>query len=248
MPDPGTCKTCGAAILWAKTPQGKAMPLDAKPEKRVVLDRQTGLAHVLDTYMPHWATCPTSEQHRAPKAPARDCIVAVDVETTGLDPAAHEVIDVHAVLVDSKSLRPLAEAGGRCPLLRPEAASPQALAVNGYSPEAWQATARPLVELLPEVLELVGRANAWLGSNPQFDVDFVSAAFATIGCSFTWAGRLIDTAVVARERGVRGPGRRPHSLDALCEHFDVRDLGEAHTARADCLRALEVYRRLREVA
>lgn len=69
MPDPrpGTCSSCGAAILWAKTPQGKAMPLDAKPEKRVVLGRQTGEAHVLDTYLPHWASCPNAAQHRRPR-------------------------------------------------------------------------------------------------------------------------------------------------------------------------------------
>jgi DNA polymerase III epsilon subunit-like protein len=249
MPDRGTCKSCGAAILWAKTPAGKAMPLDAEPQKRIVLGRVTGEAHVLDTYVPHWATCPSAAQHRAPRPEAakpRPCIVVVDTETTGLDPTAHEVIDVAAVLVDAGTFEVLAEAGGRCPLLRPDRAHPEALRVNGYTPEAW-ATARPLEEVLPEVLGLVARAEAWLGSNPGFDVDFVGAAAGEVGLSTPALPRLIDTAQLASGLGVRGPGRRPHSLDALCELYGVEGLGEAHTARADCFRALEVYRRLREV-
>jgi len=63
-PRPGTCSSCGAAIVWVTTPAGKPMPLDAEPQKRVVLGRQTGLAHVLDTWTPHWATCPNADQHR----------------------------------------------------------------------------------------------------------------------------------------------------------------------------------------
>ncbi len=63
-PNPGTCSSCGAAILWARTEAGKAMPINAKPEKRVVLGSRTGRAHVLDTYLPHWASCPSADQHR----------------------------------------------------------------------------------------------------------------------------------------------------------------------------------------
>jgi len=58
------CSSCGALIIWAMTPKGKRMPLDARPEKRVVLGAKTGLAHVLDAYTPHWATCPSAAKHR----------------------------------------------------------------------------------------------------------------------------------------------------------------------------------------
>lgn len=71
-----TCSSCGAAILWVKTlPGGKAMPLDAKPEKRVVLvdaigglDRDGVRGRVVDTYVSHFATCPQAAEHRRPKA------------------------------------------------------------------------------------------------------------------------------------------------------------------------------------
>jgi hypothetical protein len=42
------------------------MCLDAKPEKRIVVDvNQVG--HVTDTYVAHFSTCPNAAQHRKPK-------------------------------------------------------------------------------------------------------------------------------------------------------------------------------------
>jgi hypothetical protein len=58
------CSSCGAAIVWAPTAKGKAMPLDLATEQRVIISRQTGLAHVVPAYTPHWATCPSADQHR----------------------------------------------------------------------------------------------------------------------------------------------------------------------------------------
>jgi len=64
-----TCKSCGAEIIWAKTQKGKAIPLDPKPEKRVVLEHPDGpmfdaVATVVDTYVSHFATCPDADKHR----------------------------------------------------------------------------------------------------------------------------------------------------------------------------------------
>lgn len=68
----GTCSGCGAAIVWVVTRAGKRMPVDAKPEKRVVLDdvHATGeppQAQVVDTYVSHFATCPKAQRFRKPK-------------------------------------------------------------------------------------------------------------------------------------------------------------------------------------
>lgn len=58
------CKSCGAEILWIRTSNGKAMPLDAKPEKRIVLDGVMKIAKLVDTYQLHFATCPYAAKHR----------------------------------------------------------------------------------------------------------------------------------------------------------------------------------------
>lgn len=89
-----TCRSCGAPIVWARTPAGKRTPLDAKPEKRVVIvvgdvdaeglereggagtivdgiigcsgcaDREDARAIVVDAYVSHFATCPDAERFR----------------------------------------------------------------------------------------------------------------------------------------------------------------------------------------
>ena len=60
------CKACGAEIVWAKTTNGKAMPLDARPERRAVssLDPDDFVVQIVLTWMPHWTTCPQADQFR----------------------------------------------------------------------------------------------------------------------------------------------------------------------------------------
>lgn len=64
---PATCKSCGAQILWARTQRGKRIPLDAVPQTRAVLVgtlRDDGNVSLVDTYMPHHATCSSADEHR----------------------------------------------------------------------------------------------------------------------------------------------------------------------------------------
>ena len=63
---PSLCKSCQAKITWAKSVNGKPMPLDFPGEKRIVVD-EDGVAHVLDTFVSHFATCPFAAAHRKPK-------------------------------------------------------------------------------------------------------------------------------------------------------------------------------------
>lgn len=74
------CSSCGAEIIWIKTPKGKSMPLDATPDPKGNVVIKDGLAVVLRLeqlgdpslgkrrFMPHWATCEHAAQHRKAKA------------------------------------------------------------------------------------------------------------------------------------------------------------------------------------
>lgn len=71
MSDVATCRSCGAQIRWVMTESGKRMPVDAKPEKRIVIDplgerlgSDAPTARVVDTYVSHFATCAFAAQHR----------------------------------------------------------------------------------------------------------------------------------------------------------------------------------------
>jgi hypothetical protein len=62
-----TCGWCGQEIRWFLTAAGKRMPADAKPEKRIIMVGETEgmpMCQVVDTWMPHWATCGAAERFR----------------------------------------------------------------------------------------------------------------------------------------------------------------------------------------
>jgi hypothetical protein len=59
------CRGCGADIIWTVTEHGQKMPIDPKPEKRLILmarkqSNQEPITMERDTYMTHFATCPKS--------------------------------------------------------------------------------------------------------------------------------------------------------------------------------------------
>ncbi len=57
------CSGCKAPIIWMKTIRGKNMPVDAKGEQRIALD-DDGRAVMVQTWMPHWATCPKAKDFK----------------------------------------------------------------------------------------------------------------------------------------------------------------------------------------
>ena len=68
MPD--KCKSCGANIRWERTVNGKAMPLDDKVEKRLILttnEKDEPFVCLVDTWQSHFVSCPDAAQHRKPR-------------------------------------------------------------------------------------------------------------------------------------------------------------------------------------
>lgn len=63
--DQGTCRGCGAGVLWAVTAAGKKMPLDPKPVSGI--DVESG--EVRRVRVSHFATCPNAGDFRRPKQP-----------------------------------------------------------------------------------------------------------------------------------------------------------------------------------
>lgn len=67
----GTCRSCGASIVWARGSWGKAMPLDqcAVSEGNIRINKD-GAAVVgrkgSGPYRSHFATCPQAENWRRP--------------------------------------------------------------------------------------------------------------------------------------------------------------------------------------
>lgn len=72
------CSSCGAWVLWAFTPRGKRIPVDARPDPagKVVLARSDRGVEALfpsaaelageigPRHTAHFATCPNAQHHR----------------------------------------------------------------------------------------------------------------------------------------------------------------------------------------
>ena len=69
------CRSCGAAIFWARTPNGKAIPLDAEPTEdgNVVVNGGQALVFTKGSptvadgtvkYTCHFQTCKDAAKHR----------------------------------------------------------------------------------------------------------------------------------------------------------------------------------------
>lgn len=81
----GTCRGCGAPIIWIGTPKGKSMPCDAEAvyykanangKSKIVTPN--GIVVTCDIitvpekadgigYIPHWSTCPKADTFRKSK-------------------------------------------------------------------------------------------------------------------------------------------------------------------------------------
>jgi DNA polymerase-3 subunit epsilon len=203
------------------------------------------LAHLVP-YVPP----PALFAQTAPGAAGPD-LLWVDVETTGLRPESHQVLQLAAIRTDHDARKVLGSFEARCLLLPGAVVSPEALKVNRIDPHsaAWRASARPLPEAIRAWWAWAQPAGWMLaGHGINFDRRFLTAHTHALGlsevqlpaeelCTMRLARRL------QKERRMPGVGA---SLGDLCRHFDINTEG-AHTATRDVGNTVRVYRRLRDL-
>ncbi len=102
--------------------------------------------------------------------------LAVDVETTGLDPTSDAILSVGYVPVSGGAVR-LADAGYH--LVRPPRAIPEDTAVLHGLLEENLRTAPPLAEVLPTVIEAF-RGRVGIAHHATLEIAFLTAACRTI--------------------------------------------------------------------
>jgi DNA polymerase III subunit epsilon len=165
----------------------------------------------------------------------------VDVQTSGLDPAQHDILELAVLRVDARSLEVVAEHETLVAPERLAAAQPAALAVCGFSKLAW-AGAPSLREALVAVGPLLEGAII-AGHNVCFDGAFLEASFARVGLAPPRVDHhRLDTASLAWP--LLATGELPAlSLDALVALFSL-ERSWPHRAGQDARLALEVARRI----
>jgi len=164
-------------------------------------------------------------------------LVFVDVETTGLDPHKHEILEVAAVLAYPDGDTPSFYEAKIKPE-RIEDAHPKALEVNGYTEEAW-ASARPLSMVLPELVAFMEGAVIG-GQNTRFDVGFINASIKRLSMDLRIDYHLVDVATLAYEHLVP-LGLGSLSLFNICKFIGIPPEPRVHQALNGAERARDVY-------
>lgn len=159
-------------------------------------------------------------------------LVVLDTETTGLSPAADEVVEVAAVRLAGG-----VEVDRFHALLRPTRPVGASQAVHGLSDEHLAREGRPAAEVLAALEAFVG-ARPVAGHNVGFDLAMLEAHGARVGRPLRFAAAF-DSLALAR-RLLELPR---YDLGSVLTHLGGR-AEQAHRALGDARGAAEVLRRL----
>lgn len=188
---------------------------------------------------------------------ADERIVFFDLETGGLEPGKHPVIQFAGIAVDGAWNE--VEALEFKIAFDAAAAEPEALAVNHYSAEAWAEAHPPLIAVSAignffrrhSSLRKVSNAGRpysvarVAAHNARFDCDHLGAFFKARG-EFCPAALYepLDTLALARWVSLRSDSQpKDHKLGSLCEWLGI-PLDAAHDALSDVRATVEVARLL----
>lgn len=167
-------------------------------------------------------------------------VVFLDVETTGLDPKTHEIVEIAIVAIDGSVVL-----NTKVKPVNLETATEEALKVNGYAdhPEWWDG-APTFEEIKDEVLAALEH-KIIVGQNPQFDRNFVVEALARVGVEKAYRKvrrHTVDTITLAWEHLVPC-GLEMLNLGHECEFLGIEldREGGIHGALPDAQAARTVY-------
>lgn len=172
-------------------------------------------------------------------SPEGSVFTAFDIETTGLDPKIHLVVEIGALKFDRRGV-----IGRFSALINPGCPMPaEASAINGITDE--QLADKPPVErVLPDFLRFIG-SSVLVAHNATFDCSFINA---TLGSFYSDGGllwqapfpalpnRIVDTLTFAKEAF---PGRPNYKLQNLAAFLGIESKN-AHRAEDDARLCMEL--------
>lgn len=172
-------------------------------------------------------------------------ILTLDTETTGLDITKHEIIQLGYIMLfidNNNNKHILEEKEYTISPVNIHNASAEALRINGYTKEKWK-NSIPFNKCAEQIKSKIQECDIMLGQNLNFDLRFIKQSYYNFNLSPPVFPRYIDTkrmASVLVEKKVL----KSSSMDKMCEHFNIKSDGRAHTALVDCHRTIKVWEKL----
>ncbi len=159
-------------------------------------------------------------------------IVFVDLETTGLDPTKHGIVEIAAIYtIDGEPL------GTQGVLVNPGSVefTEEAEAINGF--DAYKAAnGLPLAEAIRTFDEPVKSHSIMAGWNVGFDYGFLRAAYELCNRKWPFSYHMLDIQSVFRFMNLCGRYKGPVSLERAAGQCGViRTYEKAHKATSDVI-------------
>ena len=164
----------------------------------------------------------------------KKALAFVDVETTGLNPQLHEIIEISIIKVC-----PVKGQTNYTSKVKPvhiEYATEEALRINGYNAKDWR-SAPDADMVFSKVSEMLAGC-ILVGHNVRFDEEFISETLHRLGLRCRYERRMIDTVTLALEHL---HNLESVSMDSIREYFGWQ---EGHRARIDVLQTYVLYYKL----
>lgn len=160
--------------------------------------------------------------------------IALDLETTGLNPKRERIIEIGALRVEDGQIRETFHT-----LVNPHRPlSPEIRELTGIRDEML-ASCQDMAQVLPGLLAFCQELPL-LGHKVLFDYSFIKRAAVNAGCE--WEREGVDTLVLCRRFM---PPEEKKSLAAACAYYGVGGEGW-HRALSDACRAHRLYQKLKE--
>ena len=158
--------------------------------------------------------------------------VVFDLETTGLDAAKHEIIEIAAIRVNRDSTHHDTIQA----LVKPTKKVPKKIVeLTGITQEMLDRDGKAIEESLRDFAVFVGD-HRLVSFNAEFDMAFLNAA--TARCGMMPFKNPVSCALKMARRA--WPGRKSYRLADIAKDGNL-DSKDTHRALADCQRALTVY-------
>lgn len=167
--------------------------------------------------------------------------VAVDIETTGLSPIKHEIIELGFVIFDDKDFKVYGQYNFKIKPEHIETAHPKALEVNGYNKKDWE-DAISLKQALMFFAEATDKATI-VAHNVSFDWGFIDASFNRLDIKHTLNYHRLCTMSIAWAK-LHHDKVHSFSLKTLCTYLKLEPELSTHRAINGAIKCYEVYREL----
>ena len=175
------------------------------------------------------------------RKPKQQLLAITDIETSGLSPLRHEILEVGMLVVDSRTLEILDSFEEKVAAESIESASQRALEWNGYNPDEWS-NAITLSQCI-EAYAQKTKGAMFCGHNVAFDWSFMIAAYEKTGVKMELDYHRLDIFSLAWAH-FRDQDFGTITLDALAEHFGLESEIRPHRAMNGAMLAYKVLGRL----